>query len=208
MPQIPIPDLPQLLSTQSPSLTKLPNSSSCFLLPSFLSSRDLLLASLYVSSSLATTFCKCLPTLAHWLLPFCLLSSAFLSTSLLGSEPLLLLLHLSSSIYSSFSPTASHSVLSVLVLLLNHFPNFPAPSNSKRNNAKLQKHLLIFLPCSFAFLPSNNNNNKTSGTFPFFPFSSSLFPLSFSLSLSLYQNHAAPIPLIQIVDVEKRRDVA
>lgn len=54
-------------------------------------------------------------------------------------------------LYCSFSPSASHSFLSFLIRLLNHFPNFPAPSNSKTNNAKLQKHLFIFLPCTPVF---------------------------------------------------------
>jgi hypothetical protein len=69
-------------------------------------------------------------------------------------------------LYSSFSPLAPHSFLSFLILLLSHFPNFPAPSNSK-----LQKHLFIFLPCTpvyFAFLPTKNNNNTTSCTYTLF----------------------------------------
>jgi len=66
-------------------------------LPAFL--RPMIFFSLpYMLLLLLQTFCKCLPTFAHWLLPFYLLSSIFLSMSLLGSEPLLLLLHLCSSL--------------------------------------------------------------------------------------------------------------
>jgi hypothetical protein len=55
---------------------------------------------------------------------------------------------------------------------------------------------------TFAFLPTNKNNSKTSCTSP-----SALFQVTYfhSPSLSIYQNQAAPIALIQIVDVEKRR---